>query len=127
MTENPSRVHFADPDGAVPAEDTSAPEKRVILIHMAEDGFSAHERVWYRGQELEYEIGSAAHAETMDRTGHSWLDDSDAVQMRKYGRVMFRPGPWPGFDYTDDAAREAERTRKRIPPVSSPLPVISSA
>lgn len=124
-----SRVRFSEPDAPdtgevlVPAaQDAPVVEDRTVLVHFVEDGFSAHERVWYRGQELEYERGSAAYQETLDRTGHSWLDDGDAVQMRRYGRVMFRSGPWPGYDYTDDVARDAERKRKRIPPVSSPVP-----
>src|SRR4051794_8630808 len=32
-----------------------------------------------------------------DRFGHSWLDllDDEQAQQRKWGKVMFRRGPWP--------------------------------
>jgi hypothetical protein len=69
-----------------------------ILIHFVEDGFCALGQIWYRGQEIEFEIGSQAYKDTFDRLGNSWLDlrDDDFAQLDKWGHVMFRPGPWRG-------------------------------
>jgi hypothetical protein len=33
---------------------------------------------------------------TVDQsTGRSWFDLTEDEQVEKYGRLMFRPGPWP--------------------------------
>jgi len=79
-----------------------------ILIHFLEDGFTALGKVWYRGQELEFEPDSQAYRDTCDRTGRSWLElrGNDFAQVKRWGKVMFRPGPWPGEPLTA-AAREA--------------------
>lgn len=76
-----------------------------ILIHFLEDGITANGTVWYRGQELEFVTGSQAHRDTFDRQGKSWLDlrDSEFAQVDKYGKIMFRSGPWPGKPITDAA------------------------
>src|SRR3954466_9124810 len=44
-----------------------------IVIHFLEDGLTALGKVWYRGQELEFEPGSRAYQDTFDRYGNSWL------------------------------------------------------
>lgn len=88
-----------------------------ILIHVLEDGFTAHGQVWYRGQELEYVVGEQAYEDTKGRNGASWLSWDDQTQMRRWGREMFRRGPWPGSAYEDPRAAMAERTRSRRPPV----------
>ncbi len=117
---SPSRFSEEDPKTATKSEKSSAVESaaepEIIRVHVLEDGLTAHGRVWYRGQELEYTVGSALHETTQDRKGRSWLDYDDAEQMRRWGRVMFRPGPWPGQPYDDDRAAEAERRRGRVPP-----------
>jgi len=103
---------------AEPAVDPNA-----ILIHVVEDGFSTNSRVWYRGQELEFLPGSAQYEATQDRNGASWLDFTEREQMRAWGRVMFRPGPWPGDAYDVAVAARAEQERSRIPPTLPPLPI----
>ena len=101
--------------------DTSDVAAEIILIHVLEDGFTAHGRVWYRGQELEYETESRPYRDTLDKAGNSWLLMDDAAQMRAYGRVMFRPGPWPGEPYADEKAASEEQKRRRIPPTLTPV------
>ena len=113
-----------------------------ILIHFVADGLTALGRVWYTGQELEFEPGSGAYRDTCDRYGQTWLDlrRDESAQIERYGAVMFREGPWPGKDYTAAmafeklkplregdqltaptaeqlaAARDAERHRRRAAP-----------
>lgn len=72
-----------------------------ILIHFLEDGFTALGQVWFRGQELEFEPNSAAYRDTCDRNGWSWLElrNDEFAQADRWGRIMFRNGPWPGKPY----------------------------
>lgn len=74
-----------------------------ILIHFLEDGFTALGKVWYRGQELEFEVGSQAHKDTYNRRGESWLDlrSDEFAQVDRWGKIIFRSGPWPGKTYAD--------------------------
>jgi hypothetical protein len=78
-----------------------APAPDNILIHILEDGFTALGQVWYRGQEIEFNRGSRAFQDTCGRSGQSWLFLTEAGQMRRFGKVYFRRGPWPGAKYTD--------------------------
>jgi hypothetical protein len=100
------------PEVAVPA---AAADGSTILIHILEDGFTAAGQVWYRGQEIEYIVGEQAFEDTKDRHGRSWLACDDATQMQRWGRVMFRRGPWPGASYDDPRAAAAELARGRRP------------
>ncbi len=75
-----------------------------IVIHFLEDGATALGKLFYRGDELEFVVGSQAHRDTFDRNGKSWLDlrfDEFAQAERFGGRIMFRNGPWPGKTYAD--------------------------
>ncbi len=74
-----------------------------IVIHFLEDGFSALGEVWYRGQEIEFEVGSKSYRDTFNRLGQSWLDLrlNEFAQVERWGRIMFRPGPWPGKSLAD--------------------------
>lgn len=74
-----------------------------IIIHILEDGFTALGKVWYRGEELEFELDSKAYKDTFDRLGRTWLDLrlNEFAQAERWGKVMFRNGPWPGKSYTD--------------------------
>lgn len=74
-----------------------------ILIHILEDGFTALGKVWYRGEELEFEPGRQAHKDTYNKLGESWLDlrHNEFAQAERWGKVMFRNGPWPGKSYAD--------------------------
>lgn len=102
-----------------PRKETAAKaDDSVILLHFVEDGFTADGAVWVRGQELEYHKGTAEYEQTLDRNGVSWLDlvGDEAAQMDRFGKVMFRPGPWPYDEFEDEAAAKAERKRGRKPP-----------
>ena len=78
---------------------------------MGEIVFTALGKVWYRGQELEFAPDSPAYRDTCDRTGRSWLDlrSNEFAQVERYGKVMFRVGPWPGKSYTEAASVPFER------------------
>lgn len=82
-----------------------------IVIHFLEDGFTALGNVWYRGQELEFEPGSQAYKDTFNRRGQSWLDlrNDEFAQVERWGRIVFRNGPWPGKGYTDAAKVQFEK------------------
>ena len=103
-----------------------------ILIHFLEDGCSFGGQVWYRGQEVEFTVGSDNYQKQFDTKGRSWLDlaDDKAAQFKRWGRQMFASGPWPGKPWGDtsgltdpdeikaaEAAAEAERRRGRGAPV----------
>lgn len=93
-------------------------KKDTILLHFVEDGFTADGAVWVRGQELEYPLDSPEYEQTKDRNGDSWLDlvTDESAQIDRFGKVMFREGPWPYKDYEDEAAAKAEKKRGRKPP-----------
>lgn len=84
-----------------------------IVIHFLEDGFSALGNVWYRGQELEFVPGGKAHKDTFNRFGVSWLDlrNDEFAQVDRWGKVMFRSGPWPGKRYMDAVKASFERLK----------------
>jgi hypothetical protein len=94
-----------------------------ILFHVREDGFTAFGDVWYRGQEIEIEVGTPAYKRTFNRFGTSWLNiinDEDA-QFAKWGRRMLAPGafvPRKGEVFEDDLV-SMDRRRKRTVPIVS--------
>lgn len=92
-------------------------EGQSVVIHIVHDGFSAQGRIWYRGQELEFD--SRTVQETRDRFGWSWLSlmDDEQAQYAYYGRLWFKRGPWPGAAWDDEAAAAAEKARRRAVPV----------
>ena len=96
-----------------------------ILIHFLEDGLTALGKVWYRGQELEFARDSAAYRDTCDRYGRTWLDlrRDESRQIDKWGRVMFREGPWPGKPLN----AMADATFEALKPISGSQRVAPSA
>lgn len=99
-----------DPD--VEFENPAAGEDN-ILIHFTEDGITALGQIWVRGQQLEFTPGSPAYRDTCDRYGRSWLElaNDESAQMRRWGKVMFRRGPWPGEDLRAAAKARYETLR----------------
>lgn len=105
-------------DPGIPAIIQPAPNSRTVLIHFVEDGLTAFGTVWMRGQELEMTVGGPRW-ELAER----WILQDDRQQMGHYGKVMFRPGPWPGArTYTAAAGHfdQLEALSKDAPPVTGP-------
>lgn len=74
-----------------------------IVIHFLEDGLTVNGVVKYRGDEQEFPLNGGAYRDTFDRNGRTWLDlrGDDFAQVERWGKVMFRAGPWPGKSYAD--------------------------
>ena len=89
---------------------------QTVLIHIREDGFTANGRVWYRGQELEFTVGEPNWEDTKNIHGKSWVLQTESDQLRRYGRVMFGLGPWPGSEWDNESAASAEQRRGRAAP-----------
>lgn len=117
---------------AAPEQFAPAATGETLLLHFLEDGITFSGRSWYRGQEVEFEIGGKAWEQQKDRNGNSWLDLVDDIdaQYDKWGKQMFARGPWRGkpwgdFDHITDpeeraqaeAGAKAEQRRNRAAPV----------
>lgn len=98
---------------------TNEPEK--ITIHFLEDGLTVLGNVWYRGQELTFEVGSPAYQATFDKNGKSWLldyIDNPRGQVERWGGLKFARGPWPflpwgvSLEHDERAVKEAEKAAK---------------
>jgi hypothetical protein len=74
-----------------------------ILIHFLEDGLTVLGKVMYRGDELEFDPKGQAYRDTFNRLGQTWLDlrHNEFAQVDRWGKIMFRSGPWPGKSYAD--------------------------
>lgn len=98
-----------------------------IVIHFLEDGMTALGKVWYRGDELEFAPDSQAYKDTFDRRGKSWLDlrHDEFAQADRWGRIMFRNGPWPGKTYKDGQYEpmrsDRDSTKSLRPPTEDEL------
>jgi hypothetical protein len=91
-------------DLGVPVQELKQPgDGKNIVVHVLEDGFTGLGKVWYRGEEMEFEPGGMAYKDTFNRRGESWLDlrNDEFAQAERWGKVMFRNGPWPGKSYAD--------------------------
>lgn len=89
--------------GVPVAELTKPGDTSNILVHILEDGFTALGKVWYRGDELEFEPQGRAYKDTFNKRGETWLElrHNEFAQAERWGKVMFRNGPWPGKSYAD--------------------------
>lgn len=107
-----------DADTEVEYEDAEGDD--VVVLHFVADGFIAQGQMWYRGQTVAFDRNGIAYEQTKDRNGDSWVDLVDDVdaQYERYGREIFRPGPWKGKslaeapippEIKDEAEREAYR------------------
>lgn len=91
-----------------------------IVIHVVQDGFIALGEVWFRGQELEFEIGSAAHRATFNTLGISWVDIAGDLQAqyKRWGKQYLAVGPFiprPGETFDDEVARSDARRNRAVP------------
>ena len=82
-----------------------------ILIHFVRDGFCELGVIWYKGQELELEPGTAQYD-----SAKRWATLDSSEQEEFYGDQYFRQGPWKGKEYDEEAAAKAERRRNRAAP-----------
>lgn len=81
-------------------------------IHILEDGLLLAGAVWYRGQDFDVQPGQPEWA--LVHQGGKCLIDMDArTQLRKFGRQMFAPGPWPfePYDLEEEALTDKDRER----------------
>lgn len=118
----------AEADKVASDSQPSATSDEVHVIHVVEDGFTALGKVWYRGEEIRVAEGSDEWRQITDTKGKTFYDlaDDEAEQIARYGKVLFRSGPWPHERLTaEDIERmemeanrasdpeEANRLRKR--------------
>lgn len=74
---------------------TTEPLTRIHFIGAAFTVHGRDSRVMEYGDELA--ITPEFRQANLDRNGHCWLDmiDNEDAQISRWGRVMFRRGPWP--------------------------------
>lgn len=103
-------------DGPQEFDKTPSVGKETILIHFVRDGFVACGQTWYRGQELEFVVGSLAHKQQFDINDNTWLDLADDIdaQFAKYGDQFFMSGPWRGRRWTEASIPEDLDASERI-------------
>ncbi len=103
-------------DPGIEYEAPAQPGAETIIIHFLEDGFTALGQLWYRGQELEFDPNGQSYKDTFDRNGRSWLElrSDEFGQVEKYGRIMFRTGPWPGKSFTEVAKLNVARPLRAV-------------
>jgi hypothetical protein len=104
----------------------------IIYLHFLKDGLLVNGTTTYKGQEMEFEVGSVAYKQTQNRNGESFLDILDDVdaQFDRWGEQYIARGPWRGRAWGDtskmtdpqqiEAARAAaqqEARRGRSAPV----------
>lgn len=92
------------------------PGQETQVIHMMEDGMSFAGVVWMRGQEIVLPVGSPRWQQAQD-----WINMTDFQQMDRWGKVMFRPGPWPGRSVAEALAAGPEQPML-APDGKTPLP-----
>lgn len=90
---------YDSPASSLPKVDKDADD--VVTINFVEDGLSAFGKVWLRGEELSIQRDSDSWEATCDRNGDSWIDLDQYDQYERFGKEMFRPGPWAGRSLAD--------------------------
>lgn len=93
-----------------------------LLLHFLIDGFVAFGQTWFRGQEIEIEIGGPAWKRTLDRNGDTWLKlaDKPQAQLNKWGKQYFGVGPFTplrGERFDDSIVAEDARRGRAVPMV----------
>lgn len=77
-------------------------EQDGVLIHFVEDGFTVGGRVYYRGEQY------------VAPRNADWAGLSGTDQVMRFGKVMFRPGPWDGAGYDLSDPRLTSTDRQRL-------------
>lgn len=122
--ESPVEASVGDPEGD-------------IVIHVVKDGLTLLGKVWAHGDNITIRRGSATYKSTFDSEGKTWLDLDEPAQMRRWGFVGYRPGPFVGIKEnmsddeftellmkaeTEEERRRLEKMRQRNQvPVGAPL------
>ena len=73
-------------------------------VHFLEDGVTALDKVFVRGEEVEIKDGSAQWEMMHNKDGTCLFALTREEQIRKYGKQLWAEGPWP-FDPYDLQAR----------------------
>jgi hypothetical protein len=81
--------------------DKEASEPRTVVFHFVTDGFTVFSNVWYYGQEVRLDKDSDDYKSTLAPDGTSWLDLDEDSQIAKWGKRVFRLGPWKGKSYLE--------------------------
>ena len=91
-----------------------------LVLHFEQDGFMALGQMWYRGQEIEFVLGSPAYERTKDRTGFTWLSlvDDPSGQLARWGKHYFARGLFVhrrGEKFEDDISQQDARRGRSVP------------
>lgn len=94
-----------------------------ILFHVVKDGFNAFGDIWYRGQEIEVEVGTPAYQRTFDKHGFTWLSiiGDENAQYEKWSERWVAPGEFVPRknEKFDDELVSLDRRRGRTVPIVS--------
>lgn len=96
MRQHAAALSAGMADPPPPPPERPRPGEETELIHFIADGLSFAGQVWFRGQELEFVVGSPRWHQAQ-----SWLNLEDWQQEERWGEVKFRRGPWRGRRYVD--------------------------
>ena len=77
-------------------ENLVKPASNSTTVHFVASGFTALGKVFLKNQELIVDHDDEAYELTLGVDGVSWLTMDEDTQIRRYGKVYFKPGPWPG-------------------------------
>lgn len=80
-----------------------------LTVHFVDDGLTLLGKIWYRGEELTIAPGTDQW-----ELAHSVLSLDEFQQEDRWGRRMFRPGPWRGKSLTeidDDSLTEDDKVK----------------
>lgn len=94
-------------------------DEKARTFHFIEDGMTILGKVWFRGEQVTLIEDSADWKRTVTG-GRSLFDLTDAEQIERFEKVMFREGVWPGrsalteAEYAAAIAGADEESRRRM-------------
>lgn len=92
MTASQSKTARKTPAKKTPAKSEFEP----VVVHFVEDGLVYGGNLWYRGQELWFNTQEELDATYIGKYEMCWPLMNDGAQMKRFGHVKYRLGPWPG-------------------------------